>query len=774
MKTQPVLSSFTPVRLGCILVLATATAPAGIILDEPFNYQPGSLVGAPALPGLTGGGFGFSGPWSGNGTVVDPGQSHPTITSTGNGFSSTSGQPAFRQFTAPIAVNPSSPRTVFIRYITSAASATPPEFAGFSFFSGPNGSGRVEELFLGKPFNAPNYGLEVTGAGGPQASTVPVNQAETLLVFRVTFTSGADTIDMFVNPGDPLPAAPAFTKVAPAGAFQNFTHIRLASGNNGQSFDVDQVRVSDTYAEAISTVDLTEDSDLDGMPDSWEARYPNPNGLVIGINDSAGDVDLDGLTNLEEYTNFTNPKLADTDSDFSTDPQEIALGTDPVNPDSDGDGLLDGRETNTGTFVSATNTGSNPLNADTDADGMPDGLEVTLGTNPVDIGSVPPPGDLTTIGRDSLDAYPDGPLAGRNGGFGFDFDSQSAGNGPFVGHTTRTAPWEDQGGAASVVSAGQLVTENGGALRKFHGIDAFFGGEAAGRVNADLSNHNVVYLRADLTRGADATTSGISTFDNGEERLYAGVLNDVNPVSGNREFSFGGAGLPNVYTGLQPVTGQKYTLVLKVDYTADLISFFVNPVLTGAEPAPLASAPLTPIRNFWTTAMRVYSGGVSTWDNVIVGREWTALAAFPGVEPVAGYAAWIAGFPAVGALSAFNDDADGDGISNGLENGFGTNPSLASGGLRTVSTVGNQVTFSHDQLRLPARAVGISYQWSTNLTDWYASGVAGPGGTLVNITAAITGPAAAPQVDQVLVTATTSGTSPGRLFLRTTATLINP
>jgi len=47
--------------------------------------------------------------------------------------------------------------------------------------------------------------------------------------------------------------------------------------------------------------------------------------------------------------------------------------------DSDGDRLPDSAETNTGVFVSATNTGTNPNNPDTDADGLPDGDEV-LGT----------------------------------------------------------------------------------------------------------------------------------------------------------------------------------------------------------------------------------------------------------------------------------------------------------------------------------------------------------------------------------------------------------
>jgi hypothetical protein len=49
------------------------------------------------------------------------------------------------------------------------------------------------------------------------------------------------------------------------------------------------------------------------------------------------------------------------------------------NQDSDGDRLGDCYETNTGSFVSATDTGTDPNNADTDGDGISDGDEV-LGT----------------------------------------------------------------------------------------------------------------------------------------------------------------------------------------------------------------------------------------------------------------------------------------------------------------------------------------------------------------------------------------------------------
>lgn len=55
-----------------------------------------------------------------------------------------------------------------------------------------------------------------------------------------------------------------------------------------------------------------------------------------------------------------------------------------VQGDLDNDGLRDEVETNTGVFVSATNTGTNPNLADTDGDSLPDGMEVNLGTNPLD------------------------------------------------------------------------------------------------------------------------------------------------------------------------------------------------------------------------------------------------------------------------------------------------------------------------------------------------------------------------------------------------------
>jgi len=87
------------------------------------------------------------------------------------------------------------------------------------------------------------------------------------------------------------------------------------------------------------TVSPGSDADGDGMPDDWEARY--------GVADPAQDPDQDGLDNLHEYLNGTDPTSSDTDGDGLPDGWEISYGLDPNNGDgvngADGDPDYDGR-----------------------------------------------------------------------------------------------------------------------------------------------------------------------------------------------------------------------------------------------------------------------------------------------------------------------------------------------------------------------------------------------------------------------------------------------
>ncbi|QTH63458.1 PQQ-binding-like beta-propeller repeat protein [Psychrosphaera ytuae] len=87
------------------------------------------------------------------------------------------------------------------------------------------------------------------------------------------------------------------------------------------------------------------DSDEDGLPDWWEQLY----GLDWAANDAEEDFDEDGVTNLAEYQNNSDPTLVDSDLDGLSDYEEIFnLGTRPDLIDSDDDGLPDAWEVNYG------------------------------------------------------------------------------------------------------------------------------------------------------------------------------------------------------------------------------------------------------------------------------------------------------------------------------------------------------------------------------------------------------------------------------------------
>lgn len=71
------------------------------------------------------------------------------------------------------------------------------------------------------------------------------------------------------------------------------------------------------------------DQDNDGIPDYWEDLY-NLNSQ--SSSDAGFDGDMDGLNNLLEYQNNTDPNNGDSDGDGMSDGDEIATGRDPNDP----------------------------------------------------------------------------------------------------------------------------------------------------------------------------------------------------------------------------------------------------------------------------------------------------------------------------------------------------------------------------------------------------------------------------------------------------------
>jgi methionine-rich copper-binding protein CopC len=127
--------------------------------------------------------------------------------------------------------------------------------------------------------------------------------------------------------------------------------------------------------------------------------------------------------------------------------------------------------------------------------------------------------------------------------------------------------------------------------------------------------------------------------------------------------------------------------------------------------------------------------------------------------PVNDFANWIAGFGLAPADQDLFDDPDGDGIDNGVENFFGTNPGTFTRGLAAGIKNGNTFTFTHPQGTL-ASDLSASYRWSTDLVTFHLGG-----GTSGGTTVAFTTEANTPSPGFTRVTATATGTLPGRLFV---------
>lgn len=191
----------------------------------------------------------------------------------------------------------------------------------------------------------------------------------------------------------------------------------------------------------------TRDSDNDGMPDWWEARYS----LNPAVNDAALDPDNDGWSNLVEYLTGYQPRhgdltgtdeepspvftgnfsgrLPDTDRDAIPDAWELAFGTNPsladatADPDGDGRSNLDEYNAGTNPLVNdwlgpeslgslsfLVNTGgiNGGYAPDADHDGMPDAWELAHGLNPaVSDANGNPDGDaLTNIQEYNAGTHP--------------------------------------------------------------------------------------------------------------------------------------------------------------------------------------------------------------------------------------------------------------------------------------------------------------------------------------------------------------------------------
>jgi hypothetical protein len=246
-------------------------------------------------------------------------------------------------------------------------------------------------------------------------------------------------------------------------------------------------------------------------------------------------------------------------------------------------------------------------------------------------------------------------------------------------------------------------------------------------------------------------------------------LRDLTDPNVFQMFYWNGSAVQQKFTPLAP-NGTKVHLAFAWDSSTATLTGYLNGVSFGSLSAGPFATPDPSTLSFGYFGRAGFEGrGIDgTLDAV---SFQTGTAAFnPATDflilPVTqSFAAWIGGFPGVGELDGFDDDADGDGLANGVEGFMGTDPSVANGSFVTqVSTTGTVTTFSHPMASQALSDVTASYEWSPDLGSWYAGdGVDGPvGGPTVSI------PLVAPLGGTASVTATSS-VPLSQLFIRIVA-----
>jgi hypothetical protein len=176
--------------------------------------------------------------------------------------------------------------------------------------------------------------------------------------------------------------------------------VQLFCANATGSIYYDDIYI-DNSGENLTdpTAVANPDTDGDSLNDAWE-EFHFGNLSHDGSADADTNGGADGLTDLEEFVEKTDPNDSDTDNDLLTDGEEVDgtsnvwsgvadERTNPLVADSDNDGLTDFQE-NGSLNTAFGSQATNPNDTDTDDDGHTDRAEIVFyGTDPRNPDSTP-------------------------------------------------------------------------------------------------------------------------------------------------------------------------------------------------------------------------------------------------------------------------------------------------------------------------------------------------------------------------------------------------
>ena len=597
-------------------------------------------------------------------------------------------------------------------------------------------------------------GLTVTGGSG---ATATYNAGAGSVTISQPWNGNTVVIYNFANPG------------ASAGRTLTFTYAIDIGGSPGYQFCVNRIVYQDSpSAPVISTGLPATTTIIQGANTTFSVTLapgvlPTPSYLwELDALPIEGNYVSVGTGTTYTVTGATaakagNYRVTVTNSAGSA----VSTGALIVDSDTDNDGLPNSYETNTGVYVSPTNTGTNPNKSDTDNDGLLDGAEVlTYLTNP---NIADTDGDNLSDGAE-VNIHLTKPLVADSDGDGLndgsevityhtnpnltDTDSDGYRDGYEVNTLGSNPTLASSPGGPNPTAIGIAFSNLYGEQTGYPFTPTTFAGVAA--VRQKNWNRTVAlpygFLTATTaqigqpTAGVLVNSAGSSTATT-VSVTAGGVWSDLNEQDtpyGHlfNAFAYNDSTTPDISVSLGSIPYSTYDVYVYVgaDYNgrtgvvtsgATSYSFTSGSNTTDglSDYVETTAATGNPVANYCVFRNRT---GSSFAFNVTRGSDNVGLFGIQIVNTVSSLA--YGGWATAKGLNPLTDgapafDKDNDGANNLTEYAFFTNPlDGKSRPVQTLATGGTNVTLTY--LRAKA-ATDVTYtaEWSANLLNWSSAGL---------------------------------------------------